>query len=160
MNPIKRITIILCSVSAIGLGAIGVREGSVLKAYKDEGGVWTIGKGHTGSDVKEGMTITKAQEEALLKKDVAKHEAGIKKYITAELTQYEYDAIVSWTYNVGVGNLARSTLRKKFNAGDHAGGCREMLKWVYIKGKWSKGLYNRRMQEYRQCMGYDVRYQK
>lgn len=159
MNPIKRISIILLSCSAIGLGAIGVREGSVLKAYKDEGGVWTIGKGHT-EGVKPGDTITKAQETALLEKDVSKHEAGVKKYITANLTQYEYDAIVSWTYNVGVGNLARSTLRRKFNAGDHAGGCKEMLKWVYIKGRWSRGLYNRRQQEYRQCMGYDVRYQQ
>ena len=112
-------------VSAIGRAAIRQREGEVLHAYKDTVGVWTIGSGHTGrmsgALVKPGMTITREQSDAFLAADLAPVEATIAKLVKVPLTQNEYDAIASWLFNVGVGDLKGSTILRKLNLGDIQG---------------------------------------
>ena len=89
-------------ISDKGLAIIKKFEGCQLKAYKCPAGVWTIGYGHTGSDVKSGMTITKTQAIELLKKDVAKFEKAVEKYNSVyDWNQNQFDAMVSFAFNVG-----------------------------------------------------------
>ena len=88
-------------------------EGCVLKAYKCPAGVLTIGYGHTGSDVKEGMTITAAQAVALFNQDIDKFSTTVEKQLGSalgKLTQNQFDALVSLSYNIGPGNFAKSSV--------------------------------------------------
>lgn len=135
--------------SEAGLRFIQHHEGCVLKAYKDFGkGIWTIGWGHTGPEVKEGLVWTQAQADAALAADVAtKAEAPIAKYCKVPLTQHQYDALVSFTFNVGGGALASSTLLRKLNAGDVAGAEAEFPKWDKVAGKPYAILTARRRDE-------------
>lgn len=131
-------------------------EGCRLTAYQDSVGVWTIGYGHTGPDVYKGLTITQEQAEALLTKDIAKAAAAVNRLVTLDragdpdtdglpdLTQEEFDALVDFTFNLGAGNLASSTLLKKLNAGDIEGAAAEFPKWVHAGGKVLAGLVKRR----------------
>ena len=91
-------------------------EGCVLKAYKCPAGVLTIGYGHTGSDVKEGMTITAAQAVALFNQDIDKFSTTVEKQLGSalgKLTQNQFDALVSLSYNIGPGNFAKSSVFAK-----------------------------------------------
>ncbi len=114
-------------------------EGLRLKAYLCPGGVWTIGYGHT-SGVKSGMVITKAQAEEFLLSDIAVFEKTVNDQNLA-LTQNMFDALVSFTFNVGVGNFKRSTLlyKIKVNPWDNSI-MDEFLRWVYSKGRVLPGL--------------------
>lgn len=109
-------------------------EGVKLKAYKDSGGVWTIGYGHT-KGVTSGMTITKDQALAFLHSDIREFEKSVNSLITATLTQYQFDALVSFTFNLGAENLRTSTLRKLVNAGEYEQAAEEFEKWVYVQGQ-------------------------
>ncbi len=101
-------------ISKKGIDALILREGSRNKAYKDTKGIWTIGVGHTGN-VKEGNYMTNEEIAATLREDLKVTEAGVNKAITVELTQNQYDALVSFAFNVGVQAFTRSTLRKLIN---------------------------------------------
>lgn len=105
------------NISNKGIEFIIKEEGEVLKAYKCAAGVWTIGVGHTGSDVKEGMIITKEKSRELLKSDLRRFESAVDKSIKIQLEQHQFDALVSLAFNIGVGNFSTSTLVKKINAG-------------------------------------------
>jgi lysozyme len=85
--------------------------------------------------------------------DVQKFEGAIKKCVVVPLHQYEYDAYVSLSYNIGSGAFCSSTMVKKLNAQDYAGACQEILRWDRAKGRVVKGLTNRRQQEYQKCIG-------
>ena len=136
------------NLSSAGLNMIEKYEGLYLNAYQDPGaGIWTIGYGHTGSDVKPGQTITKAEAEQLLKKDVAGAEKDVRNLVKVPLTQGQFDALVSFTFNLGAGALKSSTLLKKLNAGDYAGAQAEFGKWVHAGGKVLPGLVARRQEE-------------
>jgi len=117
-----------------------------------QGDVPTIEFGTT-EGVKAGDTITppKAVEKAF--RDVTKFEGAIKKCVRVPLYQYEYDAYVSFAYNVGPTAFCSSTLVKKLNAGDYEGACNELSRWVYAGGKKLKGLENRREAERKLCLG-------
>lgn len=124
-------------------------EGLRLVAYKPTKAErwYTIGYGHSAGDVKAGMRINEEKAEELLKRDlffVEKFVNGIPKV----RTQGQFDALVSFTYNVGIGNLKRSTLLKKIM---HDASTieiqREFMKWVYSGGKKLDGLVKRRMWE-------------
>jgi len=104
--------------SVEGLNLIKDYEGLRLEAYYCSSGVLTIGYGHTGPDVWVGMTITESEAEHLLQQDLVKFENGVEELITVPLNQNQFDALVSFTYNVGVGALQDSTLRKRLNAGE------------------------------------------
>lgn len=123
-------------------------EGLRLKAYKDTGGVWTIGYGHTAT-ARPGMVITLQEAEYLLAKDVKWAVQGVKDLFVVPLTHGQRSALVSFVYNLGVSQVAGSTLRRKLNAGDYQGASKEFLRWVYDNGQFIQGLKNRRKDEVR-----------
>ncbi len=129
-----------------GLDLIKSFEGLRLKAYQDSVGVWTIGYGHTGG-VKPGQTITKAQAEAFLKSDTGWAQDAVRKSVKVPLTQGQFDALTSFTFNLGAGALKSSTLLKKLNAKDYAGAQKEFGKWVHAGGQVLQGLVRRRAAE-------------
>ena len=153
MNKRTRTSIAGLALSASAFVAILLHEGYSDKTYIPvPGDVPTIGFGTTDG-VKAGDTITppKAVEKAL--RDVTKFEGAIKKCVKVPLYQYEYDAYVSFAYNVGPAAFCSSTLVKKLNAEDYAGACNELPRWVYAGGKKLKGLENRREAERKLCLG-------
>lgn len=124
-------------------------EGLRLKAYTCPGGKPTVGYGHTGSDVVKGMTITQARADALFESDIARTEREVDMALGGtNVSQRQYDALVSFTYNVGAGNLRRSTLLRKVKAYPGNPAIRaEFHKWVYAGGKVLPGLVERRKWE-------------
>jgi lysozyme len=133
-------------MSPAGLTLIKNAEGLELKAYQDTGGVWTIGYGHTGPDVKPGMAITPAQAEALLIEDIAEAEADVRRLFPIT-TQNQFDALASFTFNLGAGQVAESTLRRLHNEGDYAGAKAQFARWRFDNGRELKGLVARRAAE-------------
>lgn len=125
-------------------------EGLRLDAYQDTGGVWTIGYGHTPA--RPGQRITKAEADILLAKDVAWASKAVEDLFTVPLTHGQRSALVSFTYNLGENQVARSTLRRKLNAGDYEGASKEFLRWVYDDGVFIEGLKNRRKDEVRKFL--------
>lgn len=134
-----------------GVALIKAHEGLRLTAYTDPVGVWTIGYGHTTAagppKVERGMKITDAGADAILRQDLAKFEGYVSSAVKVPLNQNEFDALVSFTFNLGPGNLRSSTLLKKLNAGDRAGAADEFLKWTKAGGKTLPGLVKRREAE-------------
>jgi lysozyme len=122
-------------------------EGEKLKAYQCPAGVWTIGVGHTGPDVKPGMVITLARSDELLRSDLARFEEAVGKLAKVELSQGQFDALVSFAFNLGDGALGKSTLLRMLNAGDYAGAAHEFSKWNRAGGKVLPGLVARRSAE-------------
>lgn len=123
-------------------------EGDRLKAYQDSRGVWTIGYGHTGGIVQEGLTCTQAQAEVWLRTDVAWAEAEVNRLVRVPLTQGEFDALVDFVFNCGAGNFDHSTLLRLLNGGvDHATIAAEFQKWDHAGGVELPGLLRRRQAE-------------
>jgi len=136
-----------------GIAAIKRREGVRLVAYPDPatgGAPWTIGVGHTGQDVYPGLRISNEESDALLAKDLERFEAGIERLVTVPLTQNQFDALVSFSFNVGLGNFGTSTLLKRLNAKDYAGAADQFLRWNRAGGKEMAGLTTRRQDERKQ----------
>jgi len=133
-------------INDAGLALIKQFEGCELRAYRDPVGVLTIGYGHTGPDVTPGMTITQDQADALLRKDVARFEKAVAGMAKAA-TDNQFDALVSFAYNLGEEALRRSTLLRKHNEGDYAGAKAEFARWVNAGGKKLNGLVKRRASE-------------
>lgn len=133
--------------SNAGLSLIKGFEGFRAKAYVCPAGVLTIGYGHTGPDVKPGMTITETRGTELLAQDVSRFERAVDKFVKVPLSQNQYDALVSFTYNVGEGKLQSSTLLKKLNAKDYAGAAAQFDRWNKGGGKVLAGLVRRRAAE-------------
>lgn len=132
-----------------GIALIKEFEGCRLTAYPDPGTggePWTIGYGHTGG-IKKGDVITQAQADEYLRADLVKFEGGVTKLVTTSLTQGEFDALVSFSYNNGLGNLKTSTLLRKLNAGDKPGAANEFPRWCHAAGKEMPGLVRRRAAE-------------
>lgn len=135
-----------------GLAFIREKEAFRANAYQDQAGVWTIGYGTTrinGKPVQPGMTITKEQALQYKAHDIARFERAVNKLVKVPISQNEFDALVSFAYNVGEGKggLATSTLLKKLNAGDRQGAAEEFKKWNKTGGQVSQGLVNRRKAE-------------
>lgn len=136
-------------------------EGFRAKAYICPAGILTVGYGHTGLDVLPGMIVTEAQADALLRADVDKFTAIVKKSITRPVTQGQFDALVSICFNVGPGRAGArdgivtlksghpSTLLRKLNAGDVLGAAAEFPKWNKAGGVVLRGLTARREAEQR-----------
>jgi lysozyme len=132
--------------SAAGLALTKQSEGCRLTAYQDAVGVWTIGYGHT-SNVQPGDTCTEDQASEWLAQDVQWAVDAVNKYVTVKLNQGQFDALVDFTFNLGVGNLTHSTLLRKLNAGDYAGAAAEFPKWNMAGGRVLAGLVARRAAE-------------
>lgn len=150
---IERRTLAGLALSASALVGILMHEGYSDKAYAPvKGDVPTIGFGTTGG-VKMGDTIKPPQAVARALGDVQKFEGALKQCVKVPLHQYEYDAYVSLSYNIGSAAFCGSTLVKKLNAGDFDGACQQVLRWDRFKGKPLAGLTKRRQAEYQQCKG-------
>lgn len=137
--------------SPAGRAFITLKEGKRLTAYQDSVGVWTIGVGHTtaaGSPSPvRGMTITDAECDEILSRDLAAFEAGVEVAVTVTLAQHEFDALVSFAFNVGLGAFRGSTLLRRLNAGDREGAAAQFGVWVKAGGKTLPGLVSRRADE-------------
>ena len=129
-----------------GLLLIRKFEGLKLEAYKCPAGVWTIGYGHTGN-VKKSDKITIAQAEELLKNDLKYFESAIFDYVKVPLLQNQFDALVSFIYNVGVGAFSGSTMRVFLNSKQYSAAAEQFDKWIYSKGVILNGLVKRRNAE-------------
>jgi lysozyme len=145
----NRVAVAFLSLSLAGAGGIIVHEGMVPKAYRDPVGVVTVCAGHTAT-ARMGQVKTPAECSELLRQDTRVAEATVKRLVTVPVTQHQYDALVSFTFNVGSGNLAKSTLLKKLNNHDCVGASTEFLKWDYAKGIKLAGLTTRRIYESKQ----------
>ena len=122
-------------------------EGLRLEAYLDAAGVPTIGYGHTGRDVKLGDRITKYWANDLLRRDVEAAEKAIDR-LGLTLTQGQLDALVSFTFNLGIDRLAKSTLLQTIREGGTMRQIRrEFMRWVYAGGEKLRGLEKRRQWE-------------
>ena len=136
----------LMFTSQQGIDLIKKFEGCVLEAYKCPAGVWTIGYGTT-QGVKPGMKITQYQAEAFLKRDIQPLESTLNS-MGVNFTQNQFDALISWMYNLGVGNFNTSTLKKKIIArASDEDICDQIIKWVNSGGKPLLGLKRRRVEE-------------
>ena len=137
--------------SQSGISLIKGFEGKRLNAYYDGVGVWTIGFGTikypNGVRVKKGDTCTEAQAESYLKNDLVKFENAINRLVKVPLNQNQFDALSSFTYNLGETNLSSSTLLKKLNAKDYAGTADQFPRWNKAGGKVMNGLTRRREAE-------------
>jgi GH24 family phage-related lysozyme (muramidase) len=141
-------------VSAAGRKAIAGHEGVRLKAYPDPatgGEPWTIGCGHTSAaglpKVYKGLTITADECDDILSRDLATFERAVENAVTVSLNQNQFDALVSFTFNVGAGNFKGSTLLRKLNAGDYRGAADQFPVWNKAAGKVMQGLVSRRADE-------------
>ena len=147
-------------ISANGLAIIKHFESLELKAYPDPGtggAPWTIGYGHTGADVRPETVWTGKQADLALAADVAKFEKGVNAICNILLNQNQFDALVSFAYNVGLGNLQTSTLMKLVNTRDFEGAAAQFLRWTRAGGNVLKGLVRRRTAESLLFKGMEVK---
>lgn len=129
-----------------GIDLIKRFEGLQLKAYKCPAGIWTIGYGHTGPEVKEGKVITLAEAETLLRMDLGVFEDAVTRY-AGPAYQHQFDAMVSLCYNIGPGNFKNSSVVRLHKAGQYNGASAAFLLWNKAGGKILAGLVNRRKAE-------------
>ena len=133
-------------ISQEGLSLIKKFEGCELDAYKCAAEVWTIGYGST-KGVKEGDTITQEEADKLLLHEMEEYEGYINNIVEVDLKQNEFDALVSWVFNLGPANLKASTLLKVLNAKDYQGVPEQIKRWNKAGGKVLEGLIRRREAE-------------
>lgn len=136
----------LYSPSDSGVALVQQHEGLRLAAYLDPVNIPTVCYGSTAG-VRLGQVYTEAQCKEILKKDLRTAEAAVKRLVTVPITQGQYDALVSFTFNVGSGNLASSTLLRYTNSGMCYEAARQFDRWVYAKGQRLPGLVKRRHDE-------------
>ena len=133
-------------ISQEGLSLIKKFEGCELEAYKCAAGVWTIGYGST-KGVKEGNTITQEEADKLLLDEMEEYEGYINDMVKVDLKQNEFDALVSWVYNLGSSNLSSSTLLQKLNTKEWDDVPNQIKRWNKAGGKVLQGLIRRREAE-------------
>ena len=129
-----------------GIELIKHFEGCELEAYKCAAGVWTIGYGHIKGVTPESV-ITQEQAEQMLVEELNEYEGYINNMVTVPLSQNQFDALVSWVYNLGGGNLKASTLLKVVNSGEFNGVPEQIMRWNKAGGKVLEGLTRRRQAE-------------
>lgn len=134
-----------------GVALIKEFEGRKLTAYLCPANVWTIGYGHTtaaGSPiVRQGMRITEEEADAILRRDLVRYENGVERLVKVPLNQSQFDALVSFCFNVGEGALGKSTLLRRLNRGEYDSVPSELMKWTRGGGKELPGLVRRRRAE-------------
>lgn len=153
MTVRQRVAVALLTASAAGLGFITAGEKREYRAYADPVLGWrvpTICDGHTGPDVRRGQVATDAMCDSWRAADAAVSVAAIKRCSpNARLAQYEFDALVSLTHNIGPSAYCKSTMARKIDQNDYAGAAAQFDRWVYSGGRKVKGLVNRRNAEER-----------
>jgi lysozyme len=141
-NPVK-----FSKVSQAGVDLIKRWEGLRTNAYKCPAGVWTIGYGHTRT-AKPGMMISHGEAENLLREDLKGFELAVSRAVTVPLNQNQFDALVSFAFNVGIGAFVKSSLLRILNTGDYEDAARQFSRWVRGGGQKLPGLVSRRKAEY------------
>lgn len=145
-NNLRRLSTM--QISSQGIAHIKRWEGFRDKAYLCPANVWTIGYGHTSTAV-QGQCINSAQGEALLKDDLRRFESAVKENVKVDLSQGQYDALVSFSFNVGITAFSRSTLLRELNRKNYNGAANQLLRWVHANGRKLPGLIKRREDERR-----------
>lgn len=140
------------NVSDKAIKMIRHHEGVRVKPYQDAIGLWTVGVGHLIGDGKTlpdewNRTLTMGEVDEILRKDLARFEAGVERLCPTGLTQSRFDALVSISFNFGLGNLQRSSIRMKHNRGEFEDAADSFLLYNKAGGKIFKGLVNRRNDE-------------
>lgn len=135
-------------ISEAGLSLIKKFEGCRVNAYLCPAKVWTIGYGHTKT-VKPGQKITLESANQLLQQDVEVFEQAVVKLVKVPLNQNQFDALVSFAFNVGTGALANSTLLSLLNRKNYLGAAEQFLRWTKAGNVTLKGLVDRRKEEYK-----------
>jgi lysozyme len=132
-----------------GIALIKQYEGLRLTTYKDAVGIPTIGYGHVENPIPPGgtRTITAEDAEQILREDLQRFEHDVNNMLTVEVTQNQFDALVSFAFNLGPANLKSSTLLRKVNSGDFNGAAEEFPKWNHAGGQVLAGLTARRNAE-------------
>jgi len=133
-------------ISQEGVDLIKHFEGCELEAYLCPANVWTIGYGHT-FNVKEGDVIDQEAAEALLIEDLEEFEGYVTSLVEIELEQHQFDALVSWTFNLGPVNLKESTMLNRINFGPLSDVPFQLQRWTRAGGKVLDGLVKRRAAE-------------
>lgn len=125
-------------------------EGCRLKAYLCDAGVWTIGWGHTGPEVRKGLVWTQQQCDEAFDADTDRFESAVSRLQRKPtVVQHQFDALVSLAYNIGTGGFATSTLLRLLNEGKTGAAAEQFTRWNKAKGKFNKGLLQRRTTEMR-----------
>lgn len=148
----NRLPVAALVLSASALIGIAMHEGFRDAAYDDGVGVQTIGFGTT-EGVKRGDRITVERALVRLGADADKYAQAVRRCAPVPMHQYEFDAAVSISYNIGIGAFCRSTIARRFNEGDYRGACDAFLMWNKAGGKVLRGLTIRREAERRLCLG-------
>lgn len=146
------------NLSVKGINLIKRFEGVRSRPYRCSAKLWTVGVGHLIGDGRVlpdswNRTFTEEEINALLIRDLNRFERGVRMYIKVPLRQHEFDALCSFSFNLGLGTLQRSTLRQKINRYDKEGAAKEILKYCRAGGKIIRGLQIRREAEYRMFLG-------
>jgi lysozyme len=148
-----RVVLAGLTLSASALVGLLVHEGYTDRPVQPlPGDKLTIGFGTT-EGVRPGDRVTPPQALVRALQDVQKFEGALKQCVKVPLHQYEYDAFISLSYNIGASAFCRSTLVRKLNAGDYTGACQEILRWTRFQGQPVRGLILRREAENRKCLG-------
>lgn len=134
-------------VNEAGILLVQKHESCRLKAYRDTGGVWTIGWGHTGKHVVEGMTITQEQADDFLLSDLDWAEEAVCQHIKVELNDNQFAALVDFVFNEGETQFAKSTLVRVINNGAYDEVPNQLRRWIYDNGVVLQELRNRREDE-------------
>ena len=141
----------MMQVSQRGVDTIAHSEGCYLVAYKCPAGIWTVGYGHTSAmgnlTVTSITKLTEAQAIKLLQTDLLVVDNQVNHFVTVPLTQGQFDALVSFVFNIGIENFRKSTLLKKLNKGDYEGASQELPRWNHGGGRVLPGLTKRRHAE-------------
>ena len=127
-----------------GTALIKSFEGFRDKAYQDQRGIWTCGFGHTGPDVVEGTTCTPYQASKWFDEDTRAASNAVTHLVDVPLNQCQFDALCSFTYNIGIGNFEHSTLLKVLNAGNYMMAAEQFLVWDKTNHQTNPGLLRRR----------------
>jgi lysozyme len=134
-------------VGSAGIALIKSFESCKLTAYQDQRGIWTIGWGHTGSDVHEGLCWTQEQADMALVHDLQVTVVGVLKALDVAISQNAFDALVSFAFNVGVEAFHNSTLLKLVNQHYTGAASAQFLVWDHTNGQENAGLLRRRQAE-------------
>jgi lysozyme len=143
-------------VSFNGIKALKEYEGFEANAYKDTGGVWTIGYGTirwNDRPVEQGMVITEKEAELALQADLAWAQTAVNKLVKVPLKQNMFDALVSFVYNIGENAFSRSTMLQLLNSKQYEAAAKQFDRWKFDNGKEIKGLVVRRAKERRMFEG-------
>lgn len=127
-------------------------EGKRNEVYVDPANILTSCYGHTGRELKKGQRFTDEQCLEQLAIDLSSHNKQMLSVVSVQLTEGEHAAYLSFVYNIGVGQWKTSTALRLLNGGSRLTACEQLKRWIYIDGKPSKGLANRRQAEFNMCV--------